>query len=93
MVLSKSDYERTLLAIDNKRRALKVNFVKKIPIFSKLTRTFLTKLSYSLKPLHVTRDCYLYKEGELADKVFIVKEGEFVVTKKLVLNTKQSENI
>jgi CRP-like cAMP-binding protein len=72
MVLSKQDYEKTLLAIDSKRRALKVNFVKKIPIFSKLTRTFLTKLSYSLKPLRVTRDCFLYKEGDPADRVFIV---------------------
>ena len=93
MVLSKTDYERTLLAIDNKRRAVKVNLVKKIPIFSKLTRTFLTKLSYSLKPLHVTKDCYLYREGEIADRVFIVKEGEFVVSKKLISSNKQSENI
>jgi hypothetical protein len=93
MILTKSDYERTLQAIEYKRRALKVNFVKKIPIFSKLTRTFLTKLSYSLKPLHVTRDCYLYREGTPADKVFIVKEGEFIVTKKLFSSNKQSENI
>ena len=93
MVLSKADYERTLMAIDSKRRAAKVNFVKKIPIFSKLTRTFLTKLSYSLKPLKVTKDCYLYREGDLADRVFIVKEGEFIVTKKLVSDSKQSENI
>jgi cAMP-dependent protein kinase regulator len=84
MTITKLDYERTLQAIDSKRRALKVNFVKKIPIFSKLTRTFLTKLSYSLKPLHVTKDCYLFREGDIADKVFIVKEGEFIKTKKLI---------
>jgi CRP-like cAMP-binding protein len=93
MVLTRSDYEKTLSAIDSKRRGLKVSFVKKIPIFSKLTRTFLTKLSYSLKPLHVTKDHYLYREGDPADKVFIVKEGEFVVTKNLVSSSKQSENI
>lgn len=93
MTITKHDYERTLQAIDQKRRALKVNFVKKIPIFSKLTRTFLTKLSYSLKPLNVTRDCYLFREGDPADKVFIVKEGEFIKTKKLFSSGKQSENI
>jgi CRP-like cAMP-binding protein len=91
--LSRVDYEKTLIAIDNKRRGLKITFVKKIPIFSKLTRTFLTRLSYSLKPLKVTKDHYLYREGEPADKVYIVKEGEFVVTKKLVSAGKQNENI
>ena len=88
MTITKQDYERTLAAIDQKRRALKVNFVKKIPIFSKLTRTFLTKLSYSLKPLKVTKGNFLFREGDIADRVFIVKEGEFIKTKKLISSSK-----
>jgi CRP-like cAMP-binding protein len=43
--------------------------------------------------MKITKEGYLYKEGDVADKVFIVKEGEFEVTKKLVSNSKQTENI
>jgi CRP-like cAMP-binding protein len=37
-----------------------------------------------LKPETKIRFQYLYKEGEPADKVYLVKEGQFLVTKKLV---------
>jgi len=70
-----------------------VNFVKNIPLFSKLTRTFLSRLSYYFKPFNCTKDSFLYREGDVAEKVFIIKEGEFIVTKKLIVKNKQTENI
>ena len=62
-------------------------------MFHKLTRTFLGKLLLNFKPLKVNKDCYLYKEGDPAERVYIVKEGEFVVTKKQIKKNKQEENI
>lgn len=43
--------------------------------------------------MQCTKDSYLFKEGEPADRVFIVKEGEFIVTKRLISKNKQRENI
>jgi CRP-like cAMP-binding protein len=41
----------------------------------------------------VTKGNFLFREGDIADRVFIVKEGEFIKTKKLISSGKQSENI
>jgi CRP-like cAMP-binding protein len=41
----------------------------------------------------VYKDCVLYKEGDRADFVYIIKEGEFVITKRFIQKTKQTENI
>lgn len=57
-------------------------------MFCKLTRTFLGKLLLNFKPLDVNKDCFLYKEGDAAERVYIVKEGEFVVTKKQIKKNK-----
>jgi CRP-like cAMP-binding protein len=46
-----------------------------------------------LKPLSCTKDHYLFKEGEIADKVFIIKNGEFIITKKQISKNKQTENV
>jgi CRP-like cAMP-binding protein len=73
MTLSKTEYNKTLQTIEQKTRMVKVNFIKKIPLFSKLTNTQLTRFSFFLKPLKCTKDHYLYKEGETADMVFIIK--------------------
>mgnify|MGYP003893348641 CR=1 FL=1 len=70
-----------------------VNFIKDIPLFSRLTRTYLGKLSRNVKLLNVSRDHVLFKEGDLADKVFIIKKGDFIVTKRLIQKSKQTENI
>jgi hypothetical protein len=37
-----------------------------------------------LKPETKIRFSYLYREGEPTNKVYLVKEGVFVITKKLV---------
>ena len=87
-VLSKADYTHSLHEIENKKKIAQVNFIKNIPLFSKLTRTFLSRLSYYFKPYHCTKDSFLYKEGESSEKVFIIKEGEFIVTKKLIVKSK-----
>ena len=65
--------------------AISVPVLKKLPLFNKLTRTYIGKLTDNTKELKVTKDCVIYKEGDSADKVFIVKEGEFVVSKKIIV--------
>jgi hypothetical protein len=85
MVLSKKEYNKSLDDIKYKRKLTLVNYIKKLPLFNKLTRTYIGKLTDNTKEVKVTKDCVIYKEGDLADKVFIVKEGEFVVSKKIIV--------
>lgn len=84
LVLSKKEYIKSLEEIKNKKKGVLVNYMRTIPLFSKLTRTYLNKLSDNTKKLKITKDYVLFKEGDTADRVYIVRDGEYVVTKKIV---------
>lgn len=36
----------------------------------------------------VTKDNILFKEGDIADKVYIITDGDFIVTKRTVSNSR-----
>jgi CRP-like cAMP-binding protein len=42
--------------------------------------------------IEVTRNQYIIKEGDPADRIFIIKDGEFQVTKKLIHKEKEEEH-
>jgi cAMP-dependent protein kinase regulator len=83
LCLSRNDFEKAKNETKRKRTSNLVTFVKKIPLFYNLTRTYLSKLCLKFEFININRDYILFKEGDIADKVFIVKSGEFIVTKKL----------
>ena len=84
MTLTKVDFLKSLEAIALKVRQDKSNFIKRFPPFQKLNRSQLTKLSFHLTSIKCNRDHFLFREGDLADKLFMIREGEFVVTKKKI---------
>jgi CRP-like cAMP-binding protein len=43
--------------------------------------------------LNCTRDAIVFKEGDPASRVYIIKEGEFMITKKLIHKFKEEDNI
>jgi len=43
--------------------------------------------------MECTKDCVLYKEGMDANRVFIVKEGEFEVTKDWIVQSDKEEDV
>lgn len=51
------------------------------------------RFSWYLNPMKCTKDHFLYKEGDTADKVYIIQSGEFVITKKQIQKNKQTENL
>lgn len=94
LVLTKNEYERSLREIDKRQEQKKVNFVKNIPLFSKLTTTYLkNKLSVNFKHLECTKDHILFREGDPAERVFIVRQGEFVETVKFPVREDKEENV
>lgn len=84
LVLSKKEFLKSLEDIKQKKKAALVNWIKNIPLFTKLTRTYLGKLSDNTKEIKITKDFLLFKEGDTADRVYIVRDGEYVVTKKIL---------
>ena len=58
MILSKKDYLKSLEEIKFQRKLALVNYIKKLPLFYKLTRTYIGKLSDNIK------DSVLYREGD-----------------------------
>jgi hypothetical protein len=52
---------------------------------SSWTKSSLAKLSYFFKLVPYIRGQVVYNEGEDSSKVMIVKEGEFEVTKKIMV--------
>ena len=62
MVLSKKDFKKGLEQIEYRKLIEKINFIRELPLFSRLTRTYLSKFTYSFKELTVNKDKWLYKE-------------------------------
>ena len=53
----------------------------------------MNNLAFDFKMIEVTKDCVLTKEGEPADRVFIVMEGDFMITKKVYSKNVETEDI
>ena len=74
----------------------KVSFLKQqVPLFvqSRPGRAALNRLATDFEYLNVTKDCVLTREGDPARKVFVVIEGDFVITKKIYSANVQTEDV
>jgi CRP-like cAMP-binding protein len=91
--ISRDDFEKAVEDSKRKKIKEKVDFIKKIPLVSKSSRTFLGRLSLNMIRMQVNKDYVLYNQGDKADRVYIIEEGEFSVTKKCVLPSQAKENI
>lgn len=83
-VLSKDDFNIVLGQIERKKFNEKIQFLRSLPFFCALTKTSIGKLTYQFKEISLIKHQYLYREGDPANFVYIVKSGKFEVTKTLV---------
>lgn len=93
MVLTKADYSKVIGKIEKRTYNEKINFLRNIPVFQLLTRTSLGKMTYYFEDMKTIKGCLLYKEGDSADFVYIVKGGEFQVTKRIIHTGPREERI
>ena len=71
LIMNKNLYESALQDITNRR----------LPLFSKnLSFNFLKKFADHLTEKTCVKDTIIFKEGDDAEHIFIVRKGEFVVT-------------
>ena len=77
-VLSKRDYRNALFKAQNAKLKEKTTFLKNFELFSRLSETYLTTLSYSMQVEKFHRGHYIYKEGiNKIDKIYFVCKGDF----------------
>jgi CRP-like cAMP-binding protein len=86
-ILSKKDFVRILGNFTNKRFDEMTEFLKKLPIFNGWSMNSLVRLSYLFKISKLKRNQRLFREGDPADCVFIVKSGEFELTKEIMIKS------
>lgn len=57
-------------------------FLRKVPLFSELTETDLDRLFSLAEPVKLKAGDVLMKEGAPSDSMYVVREGEFEITKR-----------
>lgn len=87
-VLSKKWYEKVFLLKEKKKLEHKVGYLKDIPFLKHVTKTKLSKFTYFFQETEFKRGQSVYLEGQPWKFVFIVKEGEFELKKKMAPQTK-----
>lgn len=90
MRLSKKKLDQILIKIDQKNIANEVKFFRgNCQLTNVLKRTILNLKKLCAKPTKFIRNQVLYREGDTADRVFIIKSGDFALNKQVL----QSKNV
>jgi CRP-like cAMP-binding protein len=85
-VLDKQNYNRILATLMKKKRNELVDFLQRQLIFQKLTRGSLLKLSYCFEEKQYKKEFVLYQEGQRIEYLYMIKEGQVKISKKLKIN-------
>jgi len=85
--LSREDYVRILSKIQDRLISIKVELLLKQAVFRKLSKNALMKLTYFFKIKRYTRKQTVFEAGKEAARLYLVKEGEFQLTKDIVLGS------
>eukprot|EP00347_Sterkiella_histriomuscorum_P020337 403338195 len=81
--LDKFDYETSLMKIERKHQNKILEFMMDIPCFRLFTKNSILKFSYYLQKEKFKRNQVLYQAGQKANFIYIIKSGEFEMTRKL----------
>ena len=93
-VLDKQDYMKIIGRAEVRLLDLTIEFLYEIPFFKKWSKKKLGKLSYYLEKKKYLRKQAVFTYGSNAKHVYIVKSGEFELTKPLLLpeNSQRDKN-
>jgi cAMP-dependent protein kinase regulator len=81
--LNRTDYDKIIKPIEEKKLNAKINFLKSYPFLSHLSRQTLGKLPHNVSEITFNRGNTVYREGDKADGLFLVYKGEFKIYKRL----------
>lgn len=77
-VLMAEDYRNILAVVERKKLYNKLEFFKQY-LVKGIAYDNLAKLAYAFEKKKLTRSEYLFKEGDVANEVFLIKKGEIQV--------------
>ena len=83
MTLTRQEYKRFIEKIELKTQTATNMYLKSLPMFSAWPNKQLTKLQYALTEVTLIRNQAVYNEGDDAMHVYIICEGEFLLTKRV----------
>ncbi len=81
--MSKDDFNRALGAIEKSKHNERVQFLQSLPYFDKITKNSVGKISFQFEDIQTLKGQTLYKEGEKTEYVYLVKEGQYEVTRQI----------
>lgn len=81
--LNRDDYEKIILPIEEKKLNDRINFLRGFPFLQHLSKQTVSKMTYSIKEVEFNRGNTVYHEGEKANGIYLVYNGEFKVYKRL----------
>jgi CRP-like cAMP-binding protein len=87
--LSKNDYFG-LEGTQEKQINEKMDFLRTLQIFKTWSRVALYNVTFYFKEIRFRRGALVYSEGDPANSVYIIKEGEFKFTQKFSVQTGNS---
>ncbi len=83
--LSKKDYNEILAKIQVQILEAKVKLLWRQPIFRHLSKIALQRLTYHFAIKHYKRKQIAFKSGEVSSHLYLIKAGEFQLTKDIAL--------
>lgn len=75
-------YQKVLLKKQKNELEEKSKFIQSIPFFVNWSNLNLTKFSYFFREIKFNRNQVVYNEGDMLDSIFVVRHGEFEVTRR-----------
>jgi hypothetical protein len=90
--ISKESYQRVVQKIDQRKMRKLIDFFKNIPFLSKNSQTYLIKLHYNFEQRNFIRNQVLYAEGDVVNYIYLIKEGEFEVTRKIRMDMNRADH-
>lgn len=81
--MERGSYESVLKYLEKKALDEAVDFLQSLPVFARWTRRSLSKLTYYFHSRSFARNTIVYRAGEPAASIFVVKRGDFELSCKV----------
>jgi len=88
-VLDKASYKSIISNILKEKQKQLVYFLKSLSVFKNWNKLGLIKILYNFEEKKFIRNSLVFREGTRVDSVYIVKEGEFCLKKKIRVEDEQ----
>jgi CRP-like cAMP-binding protein len=85
LVLKKHQFKAILGSLAEKRINHKIKFLQSLPYFLSWSKSSLLKLAFYFQINHLRHKQNLFAEGEKTSGIYFIREGEFMLTKKIEL--------